>query len=107
MPRAGAIDGVDGEESAEHRADADADQHGVNTAAKLAAGIVVLAHNWSLTDFGFKVPLSFRERVGVRGSYLGGRKRTAESPLGSPHPGPLPEGEGDSIFAGGISSAIE
>ena len=44
LPRAGAIDGVDGEESAEHRPDADADQNRVNAAAKFAAGIVVLAH---------------------------------------------------------------
>ena len=45
------------------------------------------------------VPLSLRERVGVRGCRRG--LRTAEAGVfpGSPHPVPLPEGEGDSQIA--------
>ena len=40
------------------------------------------------------VPLSLRERAGVRGCCNAITNRTAKSPPGSPHPNPLPEGEG-------------
>ena len=50
---------------------------------------------WTFASCRFGVPLSLRERVGVRGT----RWRFRRSVLGpgetSPHPGPLPEGEGD------------
>ena len=41
------------------------------------------------------VPLSLRERAGVRGTCTNARNRKGESPPASPHPDPLPEGEGD------------
>jgi NADH-quinone oxidoreductase subunit M len=41
------------------------------------------------------VPLSLWERAGVRGSFAEFQHRTAESPPASPHPNPLPEGEGN------------
>ena len=40
------------------------------------------------------VPLSLWERAGVRESFAEFQHRTAESPPASPHPNPLPEGEG-------------
>ena len=52
------------------------------------AGLLVLAN---LTS----VPLSLRERVGVRGHRRGSRILEASALPTSPHPNPLPKGEGD------------
>ena len=51
------------------------------------------------SDSVFKVPLSLRERVGARGTQWRFRRSNGDRLATSPHPGPLPEGEGDRLRA--------
>ena len=55
------------------------------------------SYHIGVVNYRLQVPLSLRERARVRGTFTGAENRVAESPPGSPHPGPLPEGEGDRL----------
>ena len=60
---------------------------------------VVTLWTWAAVDEAHVAPLSLRERAGVRGSIAdeSPTEREASRP-GSPHPNPLPEGEGTRRF---------
>jgi glycosyltransferase involved in cell wall biosynthesis len=73
----------------------------------LSEWLLAMRHRdyWNLTRCRFEFPLSLRERVGVRGNRQRSchlqeprsqqlSREVAEPPAGSPHPSPLPEGEG-------------
>ena len=63
--------------------------------ALVALGTMLLLWASAYSGLTFKVPLSVRERAGVRGTRGKEGVPNSEPAATSPHPNPLPEGEGD------------